>query len=70
MELQRIKFLERENLIDVYMRLKFNFYFKNWYLKKYNEMKDESEKEAAKIYLDKIIKLYDVYQDYFEEINY
>jgi len=69
-ELQRIKFLERENLIDVYMRLKFNFYFKNWYLKKYNEMKDESEKEAAKIYLDKIIKLYDVYQDYFEEINY
>src|SRR5699024_2442438 len=37
-EIERLKFLEQENLIDVYMTRKFNFYFKNWYLKKYSQV--------------------------------
>src|SRR5699024_3647747 len=43
-ELERIKFLEEENLIEVYMDIKFNFYFKNWYLKKYETINSVSEK--------------------------
>ncbi|WP_020006189.1 glycosyltransferase [Salinicoccus albus] len=69
-ELQRIKFLEEENLIDVYMKIKFNFYFKNWYLKKYAEIQDLHEKAKAKEYLDKIIELYSPYREYFDVIDY
>src|SRR5699024_1586177 len=37
-EKERIKFLVNEELIDHYMKIKFNFYFKNWYLKKYMQV--------------------------------
>lgn len=69
-ELQRIKFLERENLIDVYMSVKFNFYFRNWYLKKFNEMINITEKDAARVYLDKILKLYEEHRNNYDKINY
>ncbi|WP_052747399.1 glycosyltransferase family 2 protein [Salinicoccus sediminis] len=69
-ELERIKFLEEENLIDVYMDIKFNFYFKNWYLKKYETINSVSEKNKSKDYLDKIIKLYEPYKEYFDDIKY
>ena len=69
-ELERIKFLEEENLIEVYMDIKFNFYFKNWYLKKYETINSVSEKNKSKDYLDKIIKLYEPYKEYFDDIEY
>lgn len=69
-ELERIKFLEREDLIDVYMRLKFNFYFKNWYLKKYKQISNIDEKNKSKEYLDKIIKLYEPYKSSFEQLDF
>jgi len=69
-ELERIKFLEREDLIDVYMRLKFNFYFKNWYLKKYQQVSNIDEKNKSKEYLDKILKLYEPYKSSFEQLDF
>ena len=65
-EIERLKFLEQENLIDVYMTRKFNFYFKNWYLKKYSQVSTE-EKELSLMYLKKILDLYHDYREYFDE---
>ena len=60
-ELERIKFLKYENLIEEYMNIKFNFYFKNWYLKKYKSISSNKEKEKSKHYLLKILSLYEDY---------
>lgn len=64
-ELERIKFLIREELIEYYMNIKFNFYFKNWYIKKYSQV-TEYEKEESLEYLEKIL---DLYKDYHELID-
>src|SRR5699024_9128910 len=37
-EQERIKFLVEENLIEEYMNVKFNFYLRNWYFKKYEQV--------------------------------
>src|SRR5699024_1125463 len=65
-EIERVKFLERENLMDVYMSNKFNFYFKYWYIKKYYQVSTE-EKELSLMYLKKILDLYHNYREYFDE---
>lgn len=65
-EQERIKFLIKEGLIEYYMEIKFNFYFKNWYLKKYSQVLD-IEKEKSFDYMHSIIKLYKDYTMYIDK---
>jgi hypothetical protein len=64
-EQERIKFLIKEDLIEYYMKIKFNFYFKNWYYLKYSQVPD-FEKNKSLEYLKSIVELY---KDYSHLMN-
>src|SRR5699024_8536033 len=64
-EQERIKFLIKEDLIEYYMKIKFNFYFKNWYYLKYSQVPD-FEKNKSFEYLKSIVELY---KDYSHLMN-
>ena len=57
LESEKYKFLVGNNLLDTYLDVRFNYYFKNWYLKKLKRVRPEDEKEALKI-LRNIFKMY------------
>lgn len=61
-EKERIKFLTDQDLIENYMEIKFNFYFKNWYFKKYSQVTME-EREASFLFLKKIFMMYVEYKN-------
>lgn len=65
-EIERIKFLEEENLINFYMERRFNNYMKNWYFKKLEQVIDSKEKILAKDTIIDILDLYSNYQEYYE----
>src|SRR5699024_361142 len=61
-EKERIKFLIHQDLFENYMEIKFNFYFKNWYFKKYSQVTME-EREASFLFLKKIFMMYVEYKN-------
>ncbi|MCK1975515.1 glycosyltransferase [Jeotgalicoccus huakuii] len=65
-EQERIKFLVKEDLIDHYMKIKFNFYFKKWYFTKFLQV-DDYDKEKSLSFLKKIVSLYHDYEDFIDE---
>lgn len=60
-EKERVKFLESQDLMEYYMDIKFNSYFKNWYMYKYSLIDDYEEKKIAKNILRNILSLYSAY---------
>ena len=60
LEKERLKFLKSNNLLDVYMRDRFNFYFSRWYLARIPRI-DPSQIETALAVLYEIYKLYEPY---------
>ncbi|CAD2078904.1 glycosyltransferase [Jeotgalicoccus meleagridis] len=65
-EQERIKFLIKEDLIEHYMKIKFNFYFKNWYMTKYEQVLEIDKMEAIS-YLRDIVKLYNQYRNMIDD---
>lgn len=65
-EIERIKFLEENNLIEYYMKNRFNLYVINWYLKKIKQVRSEDKIDSLE-YIRKIITLYSTYEMYFDE---
>lgn len=63
LEKARFKFLEQNNLIEAYINKRFNFYFKNWYLKKLTKVDKEQKNAAESILLD----IYNLYEKYLDE---
>lgn len=64
-EVERKRFLERENLIHFYMENRFNSYMKNWYFNKLNQITSKEEKELAEEIILKIFSMYNEYNRYF-----
>ncbi|RND01814.1 glycosyltransferase [Lysinibacillus halotolerans] len=60
LEKERLPFLKKHGLINVYMEKRFNFYFKNWYLKRLN-MIEEQHLEGS---IDTLYKIYELYKEY------
>ncbi|GGM32327.1 hypothetical protein GCM10011351_18010 [Paraliobacillus quinghaiensis] len=58
LEKEKFHFLNKNNLLKAYMALRFNYYFKNWYLKKLELVKDDDRKDAEEI-LYQIYKIYE-----------
>jgi len=58
LEKARKKFLEKHHLINSYMKWRFNYYFKNWYLKRL-EMVKPGDYRKAMLFLIEIYHLYD-----------
>lgn len=70
-EMERKRFLEKENLIDFYMENRFNSYIKNWYFNKLNQINSNEEKKLAEEIILKIFSIYIEYNSYFnDETNY
>jgi glycosyltransferase involved in cell wall biosynthesis len=59
-EYEKIDFLKKSDLLYGYLALRFNYYFKNWYLKKLKLVKEE-DLDQSKCILYKIYKLYEPY---------
>lgn len=62
LEIERMKFLKNNGLLDLYIKNKFQFYFINWYLKKLVLIQKGEEKDALLI-LNNIYKMYESYID-------
>lgn len=69
LERERIKFLKENNLLDVYMKERFNFYFTGWYLTRVPRIIQTEIKPA----LDLLYEIFALYKPYIkkesEEIN-
>src|SRR5699024_365154 len=64
-EQERIKFLIEENLIEEYMKVKFNSYIRNWYMEKYKTVPDYDKEESYEL----ILKIVDLYSDYSKDFS-
>lgn len=62
LEQERISFLKKYDLINAYLEKRFNYYFKNWYLKKLELVHPNSYKNAATI-------LYKIYMQYENHLS-
>ncbi|MGN7179004.1 hypothetical protein BK139_01815 [Paenibacillus sp. FSL R5-0490] len=60
LEKHRLPFLRKHRLLDLYMNKRFNYYFKNWYLKKLGKVKETHIKES----IDTIYRIYRLYSKY------
>lgn len=60
LELERIPFLEKHQLMDAYMEQRFNLYVKGWYKPRLENVKVEEREEAIQRFLE-IYQLYDKY---------
>lgn len=58
LEKERLPFLIKNNLLNVYMDKRFNFYFQNWYLKRINKINKEDQRES----IDTLYKIYSLYK--------
>jgi glycosyltransferase involved in cell wall biosynthesis len=57
LEEAKYHFLKNEGLIEDYMNIRFNYYFKNWYIEKLKKINPEDNDEAIKI-LRNILNIY------------
>ena len=63
LEKERLPFLIENNLLNVYMERRFNFYFKNWYLVRIKQIQKEDWKES----IDTVYKIYTMYEKYIKK---
>lgn len=76
LEIERIPYLERYDLIDVYLKERYNFYIRKWYKPRMDRVEISERKEAIEKFFE-IIELYDRFnpeyeievKNYFEELN-
>lgn len=66
LEMERIPYLEKYGLMNVYLDVRFNPYIRSWYLLRLNRVDEENRHQAVTKFLD-IIHLYDKYEPEFEE---
>lgn len=65
LEIERINFLKKNHILDAYIKLRFEYYFINWYLNKFKKVKLEQKREAAKVISD----IYELYKPFINEIE-
>src|SRR5699024_10043241 len=66
LELERIPYLEKYGLIDVYLDVRYNSYVQQWYLTRLERVAPERRHAAVTKFLD-IISLYDKFNPQYEE---
>src|SRR5699024_1113329 len=66
LEIERIPYLQRYDLMDVYLDVRFNSYIRTWYLLRLDRVDAEHREAAIKRFLD-IIHLYDQFNPEFED---
>src|SRR5699024_9835887 len=67
LELERLRFLEKNELIEVYMLKKFNHFVVSWYFEKLKQVANTEEKEKSILLIKDILNLYKNYSNYFSK---
>lgn len=62
LEEEKVNFLRKNQLLDAYLEKRFNYYFKNWYLKKLEMVNPDSYDQASKILQD----IYNLYHQHMK----
>ena len=65
LELERIPFLKKYDLLDVYLQERLSFYVRKWYIPKLERVTEEDKDEAVERFLD-IIDLYEEFNPKYE----
>ena len=65
LEIERIPYLEKYDLMDVYLAERISFYIRKWYKPRLEKVDPEEREEAVKRFLE-IIQLYDKYEPEYE----
>lgn len=65
LEIERIPYLEKYELMDVYLEERISFYIRKWYKPRLEKVDPEEREEAVKRFLE-IIQLYDKYEPEYE----
>src|SRR5699024_4037429 len=65
LELERIPYLEKYDLMDVYLKERYSFYIRKWYMPRLERVNPEQRSEAVRRFLD-IIELYEKYEPEYE----
>lgn len=63
LEKERLSFLIKNELLELYMEKRFNFYFKNWYLIRIKRIEAQDLKES----IDLLFNIYSLYKEYIVE---
>lgn len=66
LEIERIPYLQKYGLMDIYLDVRFNSYIRAWYLLRLDRVDAEHREAAIKRFLD-IIHLYDQFNPEFED---
>ncbi|CAM2895412.1 glycosyltransferase [Salinicoccus roseus] len=66
LEIERIPYLEKYDLMDVYLEERFNFYIRKWYKPRLERVEPSEREEAVARFLE-IIDLYEPYQPVYEK---
>jgi len=61
LEIERIPYLEKYDLMDVYLQERYSFYIRKWYMPRLKRVNPEQRSEAVRRFLD-IIELYEKYE--------
>lgn len=65
LEIERIPYLQKYNLLEVYLKVRFNSYIRQWYLPRLDRVPDEFKMKAIKKFLE-IISLYEPYKPEYD----
>lgn len=65
LELERIPFLKKYGLLEVYLEERLSFYVRKWYMPRLERVKDQDKREAVLRFLD-IIELYEQFNPKYE----
>ncbi|WP_273124331.1 glycosyltransferase [Bacillus weihaiensis] len=65
LEKHRIPFLQKHNLMDIYMESRFSYYFINWYLKRLPLVRKEDTVES----IDILFEIYSMYKGYIKHTD-
>src|SRR5699024_10740614 len=65
LEIERIPFLKQHGLYDIYIKERLPFYFKNWYISRFDRVQDE-DKQASK---DLLLDIFNMYKKDYDFSN-
>lgn len=66
LEIERIPFLKKHGLYDIYIKERLPFYFKNWYMSRFDRVQDE-DKQASK---DLLLEIFNMYREDYDFSNH
>lgn len=65
LEIERIPFLKKHGLYDIYIKERLPFYFKNWYISRFERVQDEDKKASREL----LLEIFNMYREDYDFTN-